>query len=212
MIIFSESALKNFTGGYGFGDLYLWNKPTERLVPNYSSYDCKTKNFHIISNDVLGIEKKIEELRIELMKEIKESNLFWTKNRSNTYEDERPKYNPFYGNKSSKNIDPLQLEKYIGVTYENHFHMLCFERMYIDEKKICNVLGAIQYYKYLMVEGKDTGINKDSDGNLDICYPLKGETMRKKQDGREITNSEYNIYSDVKAILDEFYKFIVNQD
>ncbi len=200
---------------FEFGKIYFWNKSDTVKVPNWPSYDKKTKNFHIISDDLSDEAGKISKFRESLIEKIEIDERFKKEKSIKAavkYGENKPALLKRHGSRSSKKIDPSQIEKYIGVYYQSFFYMLCFEEMFIEKNTVCNVIGNIQYFRCPCENGELININKKKNNELDVCYPYKKEKLCQKSDGRLIQNTAHTLDSPEKDVIEGFYIFIKSEN
>ena len=223
-----EKIIGQITGGYGYGSVYDYQTPkvlNSTIETNMSSFDNVSYNFHIlydvgasdcdmIKKRKIKISENIKKARKMLIKSIqKEYNKIFESKSSvtqTTNSNNKLQYIYSMGSRSSARLDPLGLEKYIAVYYEEVLYMICFETMYVDDKKKVNcIAGKIQYYKCPVKNNKVMYINKNENGEFDCCYPDQNKDYKEKNDNRGIYNSNYTIDNftpeKVKDVINDFF-------
>lgn len=204
-----ESTIKEKTGGYSPGKIYLYkekNKKPKQIKRwngiefrnrrgkecSVSVYDIESGNFHIVPVEYEEINEKIVDAREMIHSKINPSN-----------------------NKGSRGVSncPLAIEKYILVEKDGYDYILCFERLYTTGKSVNSALGLFQFYKY----PKNSSVNLSKEG-FKMCYPDTYEDGEGKTVGKDrvVYNPKdlptiYELNEDnVDNVCEEFKKFIEN--
>lgn len=219
----SEKIIGQITGGYGYGNVYDYQKLhvlNSTIETDISSFDNVSYNFHILYDVGTSDCDKIKNRKIEISNNIKtakkilleviKGNSFFSSNRSIDTDIDNPQYIYSMGNRSSTRLDPFGLEKYIAIYYREFLYMICFETMYVDDKKKVNcIAGKIQYYKCPVKNNKIMYINKNENGEFDCCYPDQNKDNKEKNDNRGIYNSNYTIdnftLEKAKDVINDFF-------
>lgn len=89
--------------------------------------------------------------------------------------------------------------------------MICFETLYVDNKKVNCIIGKLQYYRCLVDENGVGLINKNAKGEFDCCYPKKNKDKEEKSDKRGIYNSAFTVENEAEKIITSFKEFLKKQ-
>ena len=219
-----DQIVKKITDGYEFGNVYDYRTNTE-IKATISSFDDVSYNFHILyeveSSDCEKIKgrkteivEQIKNARQKLIDVIKKDDFFCSERSiSNAIRlnDNKARYIYSMGNTSSCKIDPNGIEKYIAIYHKQFLYMICFETLYVDNKKVNCIIGKLQYYRCLVDENGVGLINKNAKGEFDCCYPKKNKDKEDKSDKRGIYNSAFTVENKAEEIITSFKDFLEKQ-